>query len=94
MADENIRIIAQEELNTLTQPTYVLTDNPSDGTHKYDLNKLALKTETAAAIAAETSARETSEAALETDISSLKDEFSDLCLSVVDGALNVTYTVA
>lgn len=78
MADENIRITAQEELNTLTQPTYVLTDNPSDGTHKYDLNKLALKTEMTEAIAAETSARETSEAALEADVTDLKEDLTYL----------------
>lgn len=77
MADENIRIIAQEELNTLTQPTYVLTDNSSDGTHKYDLNKLALKTELTEAIAAETSARETSEAALEADVTNLKEDLNN-----------------
>ena len=46
------------------------------------------------AINAEATARQAADTALEADVSDLKEDLNDLGLSVVNGALNVTYTVA
>lgn len=45
-------------------------------------------------ITAEASTRAAADTALEGEITDLKDDLNDLGLSVIDGALNVTYTVA
>lgn len=104
MAIENKRVIdLANESTSLAGDEYVLLDSNNTGTTKYRLSRLsdqiedvdeAVQTEATAranAVTAEATARQTADTALEGEITNLKDDFSDLGLSVVDGKLCVTY---
>lgn len=84
MADETVRIVnLTNEAEAPASGDYLVMDNPTGGTKKILAAKL---------LAAAPDPEGYSE--LTEDVSELKSDFGNMGLSVVDGALNVSYTAS